>query len=229
MSPAVVREARPAHSFTSFIREKWSHWSTCHSRSTASLPALLRSASSMRSESQTRSTSTTSSCSRPSSSLSTTRSPRLASSAVQVSHLGGGTSGHQVLIVTQDRPLNRQLGCSSQRRPELKEVPGRGEAMGLALRHSRPQEGAGQVHKKLSEMYNSTCSTKGWGKILQVLLDPTQSYMLYVAFPEPLTHAHTHVCTILQSLPRLLLFQYLPYCLPIWWALWSVPTELHSF
>lgn len=36
-----------------------------------------------------------------------------------------------------------------QRRPELKEVPGCGEAMGLALRHSWPQEGTGQVHKKL--------------------------------------------------------------------------------
>lgn len=72
------------------------------------LPALPRSVSSMRSESRTLSTSTTLSRSRPSSSPSTTRSPRLASSTVQVGHLGGGTSGYQVVIVTQ------QLGCSSQ-------------------------------------------------------------------------------------------------------------------
>lgn len=84
------------------------HWSTGHSRSEHRLPALARSASSMRSESRTVSTSTTLSRSHHSSSPSTTRSPRLASSTVQVGHLGGGTSGCQVVIATQ------HLGCSSQ-------------------------------------------------------------------------------------------------------------------
>ena len=84
------------------------HWSTSHSPSEHLLPALPRSASSMRSESRTVSTSTTLSRSHHSSSPSTTRSPRLASSTVQVGHLGRGTSGGQVVIATQ------QLGCSSQ-------------------------------------------------------------------------------------------------------------------
>ena len=101
---------------------------TCHSWSAAPRPALPRSASSMRSESQTRSTSTTLSYSLPSSSPSSTQSLGLASSVVQVGHLAGGTSGHWVIIDSR-ASLNRHLGCTSHRCPDLKVGPDSGEAV----------------------------------------------------------------------------------------------------
>ena len=66
------------------------------------------------------------------------------------------------------------------------------------------------------------------GVKFSIFLSPTQSYMLRGTFPEHLTYAHTHVCTILKRLLPFLLFQYVQYCLPVWWALLSVLIELHS-
>lgn len=123
-------------------------------------PFSPRSASSMRSESQTMSTSTTSSCSLPSSSRSTTLSPRLASSAVQVRHLAGETSGQQI---TQDHPLKRHLGCSRLGCPDLREGPDNGEAVDPGSEAlTEPPKGTGQVNK-LQTICNNRGEYKGLG------------------------------------------------------------------
>lgn len=189
VGPAVVREARAHSSFPPSIPEDACHW-PLPPQSTAPVSALPRSVSSTRSESQMRSTSTTLSCSLPSCSPSTTPSPGPVSSTVQVGHLAGGTSGHGVILVTQDHPLNRHVGCRSRRCPGGREGPDNGEAVGPGSGdRAQPQGEPVRQTGSHRQCTITEVSTKGWGKILQVLLDPTQSRIL-----EPLTYAHIHTC-----------------------------------
>lgn len=138
VGPAIVREAKahpfPHHSFRTAVTG-----SPATPGSIAPLPTLPRSASSMKTESQIRSMSTTWLCSLPSSSLSIILSPGVASGAVQVGCPRGGTLRTQVVIVTQDYLLNRQLCCSKHRCPELREGTQQWRKCALALRHSHPQ------------------------------------------------------------------------------------------
>lgn len=142
MHPAVVREAQAHPFFPSHVFGRTA--ATGPPATVDPSPFSPRSASSMRSESQTMSMSTTSSCSLPSSSLSTTPSPGLAFSAVQVCHLAGGTSGQQV---TQDHPPKRHLGCSWHGCSDLREGPDNGEAVDSGSEAlTQPPKGTSQVN-----------------------------------------------------------------------------------